>query len=485
MLIRELETQTGLERATIRYYETLGFINPVRQENGYRTYSREDLDSLLRIKLLRQLGLSLEKIQEIRHGSVVLSDALSQQIETLEQQISDSRRAVDICTQIKSSGTSYENLDANRYLKEMAQKRSEQPVPEFRRIPPVHPWKRFIARRLDGAFLHLVFLLLLGVVLRIRPVNGFLYQLLDWYIVINLLLIPVEAMFLHLFGTTPGKFLLGIRVESENGGNLTFAEAAKRSWNVLRYGYGFCIPIYSVWRLYRSYRDYKELGYSEWELKQSWELQFDYYYPPKKKAIAIGIVVCMLAGLFLWIGESGKPTYRGENLTVAQVAENFNNWSNYHSNGTGAPMKEDGRWPVSWPTHGANIAFFSDAMGIPEDGYSAFVFETKDGDVRRVTFDETWTEIGMNAPMSGDILSMTLAILTAQDWYHAISVVTVLPELQQHFLKPQGDVTYGNIRILWSIETENCSSYQGVYHSTKEGQSRLTLHYEIHILADS
>lgn len=39
MLIRDLEQKTGLDRATIRYYEKEGFLKPVRRENGYRTYS--------------------------------------------------------------------------------------------------------------------------------------------------------------------------------------------------------------------------------------------------------------------------------------------------------------------------------------------------------------------------------------------------------------------------------------------------------------
>ena len=37
MKIKELEHQTGLDRATIRYYEKEGFLEPSRGENGYRT----------------------------------------------------------------------------------------------------------------------------------------------------------------------------------------------------------------------------------------------------------------------------------------------------------------------------------------------------------------------------------------------------------------------------------------------------------------
>lgn len=69
MKIRQLEQATGLDRATIRFYEKEGLIQPQRQENGYREYERSDQDALLKIKLLRQLGISLESIKKLQQGS--------------------------------------------------------------------------------------------------------------------------------------------------------------------------------------------------------------------------------------------------------------------------------------------------------------------------------------------------------------------------------------------------------------------------------
>ena len=48
MKIHELEASTGLDRATIRYYERLKLIQPNRMENGYRDYSQDDLNDLLK-----------------------------------------------------------------------------------------------------------------------------------------------------------------------------------------------------------------------------------------------------------------------------------------------------------------------------------------------------------------------------------------------------------------------------------------------------
>ena len=68
MTIREAEQRTGLDRATIRFYEKEGLISPKRLDNGYRDYGEEEITTLLRIKLLRELGVSLEEIRALQQG---------------------------------------------------------------------------------------------------------------------------------------------------------------------------------------------------------------------------------------------------------------------------------------------------------------------------------------------------------------------------------------------------------------------------------
>ena len=63
MKIQELERMTGLERPSIRFYEKEGLLVPNRLENGYRDYSEADAELLKKIKLLRRLGMSIEKIR--------------------------------------------------------------------------------------------------------------------------------------------------------------------------------------------------------------------------------------------------------------------------------------------------------------------------------------------------------------------------------------------------------------------------------------
>ena len=76
MNIKEIEERSGLTRANIRYYEQEGLIAPVRRENKYRDYSEEDLETLLRVALLRSLGFSLEEIRRLQSGEADFAAAM-------------------------------------------------------------------------------------------------------------------------------------------------------------------------------------------------------------------------------------------------------------------------------------------------------------------------------------------------------------------------------------------------------------------------
>ena len=72
MNIGQLEAALGMTRANIRFYEKEGLLSPTRSENGYRDYTGSDLDTLRRIKLLRQLQFSLEDIRAMQTGALDL-----------------------------------------------------------------------------------------------------------------------------------------------------------------------------------------------------------------------------------------------------------------------------------------------------------------------------------------------------------------------------------------------------------------------------
>ena len=427
----------------------------------------------------------MEKIQEIRQGSVVLSDALSQQIETLEQQISESRRAVDICTQIKSSGTSFDNLDPTYYLDEMAKEAKPQPVREFRWTQLLHPWKRFFSRWIDEAILSALLFFILAVVFRIRPINGGIYSLLQWAIVIHLLLIPVEAVLLHYFGTTPGKYMFGMRVESVNGCNPDLQDGLRRGWAIVQYGYGFTIPFYSVWRLIKSWWDSKDRGYTDWDYESSTEVRFEYYFDTPKKLAIVGIVLAYLLTIGWTINDVFRPVHRGSDLTVAQIAQNYNDMLALSNDGVSASgrMNADGSWIVH--QYGSND-FVIDLSGTPENGYSEFVFTEEDGCVRKITYEQTWTDVFLLRPMGGRVMAMTMTVASAQDWFGLIPMVTFMLDLEQQYCQPQGEVRHENLVFTWSVDAKSAyPSEKGVYYGAENSASRVTVRFEIQILDEN
>jgi MerR family transcriptional regulator, copper efflux regulator len=63
MQIGKLAQRSGLTPRTIRYYESLGLLEPSEREGkGFRYYSESELARLQKINTLKELGLSLEEI---------------------------------------------------------------------------------------------------------------------------------------------------------------------------------------------------------------------------------------------------------------------------------------------------------------------------------------------------------------------------------------------------------------------------------------
>ncbi len=91
--IGEVAKLIGVTPKTIRYYHEIGLLaEPKRTEGGYRLYAAHDLLHLQRIRRLRSLGLTLDRIGEILgetdvEQEVMLRNALQSLVEELTAQI--------------------------------------------------------------------------------------------------------------------------------------------------------------------------------------------------------------------------------------------------------------------------------------------------------------------------------------------------------------------------------------------------------------
>lgn len=63
--IGNIARHLGVSSRSIRYYEELGLISPVRSNGGFRKYSEPEIKKLCTILKLKKLGLTLEEISDL------------------------------------------------------------------------------------------------------------------------------------------------------------------------------------------------------------------------------------------------------------------------------------------------------------------------------------------------------------------------------------------------------------------------------------
>jgi uncharacterized RDD family membrane protein YckC len=128
--------------------------------------------------------------------------------------------------------------------------------------PSAFPVRRFWARWFDLSLFAGVWWLLMwasGRDIMATLENSWIMLLhyIPWFV--------IEAILLHRYGLTPGKWLLGLRVVNDNGSLLTLPEATRRSARVLFIGIGFGWFLVSQICQLMSYFTTRRLGRPLWD----------------------------------------------------------------------------------------------------------------------------------------------------------------------------------------------------------------------------
>lgn len=65
MNIGDVANRSGLPAKTIRYYEDIGLVKPLRSTNGYRTFRESDVHKLAFLGRARALGFNIEDCRSL------------------------------------------------------------------------------------------------------------------------------------------------------------------------------------------------------------------------------------------------------------------------------------------------------------------------------------------------------------------------------------------------------------------------------------
>lgn len=393
MTIKEIEQRSGLERASIRFYEQQGLLSPGRAENGYRDYSAQDLVTLERVRFLRGLGFSVQEILSFQRDERALNEALPGRISALEGERRDKERACRICREMQADHASYQTLETERYLRE-GDDSPAMPPPADCLNAVRSPWRRFFARWLDSLFAGTLFWCLIILIFRlnVQRMSGVWWDVAFWVTSVGLTA-ALEPLWLHFVGATPGKALLGLRVEGIEGGRLSLETARGRTWSVLWHGEGLSLPVYSLVRRWRSYRACEEGEALPWEEES---VLTERPMRLLRGLCAAGVAALCLCAMLSAAALAGRPPCRGE-LTVQQYARNYNATARFYGEENGQ-LDENGQWQ---PTviGGGGFVIMMAASPQPQIEYDL----DADGHIRRVTWRYLY-EIAQDAQRTGDVL---------------------------------------------------------------------------------
>ncbi len=92
MKIGDVERLTGVAAATIRYWEDRGCINSTRTDNRYRKYTQDDIDLIIKIKQLREIGVPVADIKLWIDNLISTKKLLTEHLKNLDLNADENKK---------------------------------------------------------------------------------------------------------------------------------------------------------------------------------------------------------------------------------------------------------------------------------------------------------------------------------------------------------------------------------------------------------
>lgn len=181
-----------------------------------------------------------------------------------------------------------------------------------------HPFRRFAARTLDttlitligGAVLRLGFRVNVGISLKMVAYCEIIFWLFE---------MMIEPLLISTLGTTPGKWIMGIRVrDMKTGEKLDIKRAYIRALKLAWHGFGFMIPIFTVFKRAMSFMRCRMNDTMPWDEGINVELIDE---SPMRIVLVVLTVILLNVGDEVVSKQALIPENRGE-LTQEQFNQN-------------------------------------------------------------------------------------------------------------------------------------------------------------------
>lgn len=162
-------------------------------------------------------------------------------------------------------------------------------------IAHVRPWVRYWARTFDvyvfafiaGFFLYFIAPEFIG------RVNEYVLGL-----ILAFFWIFVESLLLLSFGTTPGKWLLNIKIVSTSGSPITYSQALARSMKVWWRGFGTGFPIVALITSIMAYKELTINGFTSWDKEDHFSIAHG-----KVGFVRAGVATIVILGMLIVAGQ--------------------------------------------------------------------------------------------------------------------------------------------------------------------------------------
>ena len=401
MTLQETERITGLRRTLIRRYERFGFIRTTPQVDGGRTYTKEQVQTLLRVRLLRQLMISEGEIRKVQKGYYPLCDLIQCCLEVFEE-AGDSEVVTPlkrVCEQILRNKETFHTLRAYSYLVQIQGMRDKGMYEEDgkwwlgywgeAKPEPEYPERRFAARMIDMMLLWAILIGIVYVGFSVQPTLN-LFGLTGMWALHTVFYILLDAACITLFATTPGKLVEGIHVYQENGDYLTWKSSLRRSFRAMVYGMGWNLPVWNLYCMFRSYAREQarmEGGYThadtlEWEDAEWYEYHgSEFIVSDRSWLVIIGMMILLFGA---W-NRGCLPVYRGD-ITIRQFAENRNVYARYLDASPERELSTAGKWVK---VHKPGLQDFDEEAAEPE--YNYYYVPDKNRILQQLVYKEYYT----------------------------------------------------------------------------------------------